>query len=77
MSDLSRIRKRAWVTRRAKYGPRGHNGTYTRCRRCERILALLIRLHEEAVLSEGQVARATGYDRITIRRLADEARAHE
>lgn len=28
--SLSAIRKRAWETRRAKYGPRGHCGSYSR-----------------------------------------------
>jgi hypothetical protein len=36
------------------------------------MLATLIRLHREGILSEGQVARATGLDRISIRKLADE-----
>lgn len=27
---ISAIRKRAWETRRAKYGPRGHCGSYSR-----------------------------------------------
>lgn len=28
--ELARIRKRAWETRRKKYGPRGHDGSYSR-----------------------------------------------
>lgn len=27
---ISEVRKQAWATRRAKYGERGHNGSYTR-----------------------------------------------
>ena len=75
--DLERTaaRHRAWQTRRAKYGERGHAGSYSRASRschCERMAALLIRLHREGVLSEGQVARATGLHRVEIRRRADE-----
>lgn len=29
-AELASIRARAWATRRAKYGARGHNGSYTR-----------------------------------------------
>jgi hypothetical protein len=41
---LSEIRRRAWQTRREKYGPRGNNGAYTRpCHcYCESMIALLI-----------------------------------
>lgn len=27
---LAAIRKKAWITRRKKYGKRGHNGSYSR-----------------------------------------------
>lgn len=40
----------------------------------KRMTDLLIRLHEEGTLSEGQVARATGLHRITVRKLADKYR---
>lgn len=40
----------------------------------QKMLALIIRLHVEEVLSEGQVQAATGLDRQEIRRLYDEAR---
>ena len=73
--SISDIRKRAWTTRRAKYGPQGHGGSYRRLHlNRDAMLALIIRLHNEAVLSEGQVARATGLDRLTIRKLEDEGR---
>ena len=36
------------------------------------LLDLAIRLHVEGVLSEGQVAAASGLDRVEIRRRADE-----
>lgn len=29
-AELADIRARAWATRRAKYGPQGHNGSYSR-----------------------------------------------
>lgn len=74
---MTDARRKAWITRRLKYGPHGHGGTYSRasnaCARCERLLPLIIRLHNEGTLSEGQVAMATGMHRIEIRRLADEA----
>lgn len=35
------------------------------------LLSLVIRLHREGVLSEGQVATATGLGRVEVRRLAD------
>lgn len=41
----------------------------------EGMLALIIRLHVEEALSEGQVAAATKLDRPEIRRLADDVRA--
>lgn len=75
--DYSEVRRRAWATRRAKYGPRGHGGAYRQaalCPNCDRMRDLLIRLHNEDVLSEGQVAKATGMDRIDLRRRADALR---
>lgn len=75
-SDLSAARKRAWETRRAKYGPRGHGSSYSRPmpshEQYDRMLRLIIELHIDAVLSEGQVAKATGLDRVTIRTMADD-----
>lgn len=29
-NEMSEIRKQAWATRRAKYGERGHSGSYSR-----------------------------------------------
>lgn len=73
---ISEKRKRAWQTRRQKYGQHGHNGTYTRnpgpCTDCERMRAYLVRLHAEGVLSEGQAAKATGMYRVDLRAAADE-----
>lgn len=74
--SISDIRKRAWKTRREMYGHLGHNGSYSRnpgpCAACDRMRALLVRLHVEGTLSEGQVAKATGMHRIDVRKAADE-----
>lgn len=74
-TDLSAVRRKAWETRRARYGASGHAGAYTRGPNGSDpagMLSLIIRLLAEGALSEGQVARATGLDRITIRKLGDE-----
>ncbi len=73
MGDLSAVRARAWETRRARYGQRGHAGSYSRNTAERGALGLVIRLMTEGVLSEGQVARATKLDRVTIRAMADAA----
>lgn len=69
-------RAQAWKTRRERYGPADHNGSYCRtpgsCLHCERMTTLLIDLYRTGEVSEGQVARATGLHRIEIRRRADE-----
>lgn len=76
--DLKEVRRRAWATRRRKYGPQGHAGSYGRgvrvIGRIKRMEDALILLYDDAVLSEGQVAKITGIDRITIRTRADELR---
>jgi len=79
MSDLKITRNKAWETRRQKYGPRGHAGSYLRSPVRSAalpdtwgMLNLIVRLHAEGSLSEGQVAKATGYDRVEVRRLQDE-----
>lgn len=71
--DLSKVRRAAWETRRQTYGPQGHSGAYSRgpTQAGAGALDLVIRLHAEGVLSEGQVAAATGLDRLEIRRRAD------
>lgn len=72
--NLRKARVAAWKTRRAKYGPAGHNGGYSRpCTHCSGAVALVIRLHNEGTLSEGQVAKALNLDRVAVRKLADEA----
>lgn len=75
----SDIRKRAWKTRREKFGDKGHAGYYStysggRLDR-EKFLSMqgaLIRLWREGVLSEGQVSKAIGLDRVSCRQLASE-----
>jgi len=76
-ADLTEVRKRAWETRRARYGSRGHSGAYLtgrRCPRCASMEAMLIQLHAEGVLSEGQVSKATDLGRVEIRREVDRLR---
>lgn len=72
----SDARKRGWETRRKKYGGTGHaRGAYGHGGdHVVSMQALLIRLHEEGVLSEGQVAKATGLHRVTVRKMADDYR---
>ncbi len=75
--ELSEVRKRAWETRRVKYGPKGHSGAYSRfttCSRCERMESLLCQLRNEGLLTEGQIAKATGLHRIRIREICDDLR---
>lgn len=70
---MSAARHEAWKTRRAKYGASGHAGSYTRPTSAlgRRALALVIRLHREATLSEGQCCKALDLDRVEFRRLCD------
>ncbi len=66
-------RAKAWQTRRAKYGDRGHAGAYRRPTDSlgRRALALVIRLHHEETLSEGQCCKALDLDRVAFRELVD------
>jgi hypothetical protein len=62
-------------------------GTAARCRQCHNAfqlmqkragagaLRLVVQMHVEGTLSEGQVSAATGMDRVEVRRRADKARA--
>lgn len=71
-------RKRAWETRRAKYGPAGHAGTYRTCGSRvvndlgRRALAFVLQLYANGELSEGQCAKALRIDRVSFRVLVDE-----
>lgn len=76
-AEASAARQRSWETRRAKYGPAGHAGYYSRPAtrpdtRLGRLVALLI---DDEILTEGQVARIIECDRIAVRRIADEGAA--
>ncbi len=65
----------------------GVNGKASRCRRCHNAyqlmhkragagaLRLVVQMHVDGTLSEGQVTAATGLDRVEVRRLADKAAA--
>jgi hypothetical protein len=72
MKNLSEVRKKAWESRRAKYGQGGHRG-YRKRLNVEGMIALIIKLHKEEVLTEGQAARATGMHRIEIRKRVQES----
>lgn len=76
--SISEVRKRAWATRRKKYGKYGHAGAYKRglagedavaLQRCRELIA---KLHNEGILTEGQAAKATGLYRIDLRKLCDD-----
>lgn len=76
----SDARARAWATRKAKYGPRGHSGSYTRRPPLgeglvRRALQLIVRLHLHGVISEGQCCNALNVGRIEWRTLVDAERA--
>ena len=76
-NKLKEARRKAWETRRAKYGAKGHNGYWKRniqpwSGRIQRMEDALIRLYGEAILSEGQVSSITGLGRIECRRRAQE-----
>jgi phage FluMu protein Com len=73
--DLAITRAKAWATRRARYGASGHAGAYARssvrCPHCKALADFIIRLHSEGTLSEGQAARVTRFDRVTVRKMTD------
>lgn len=66
-------REKAWNTRREKYGERGHASAYRRPtnRTGALALSLVVRLHREGALSEGQCCKALEMDRIDFRHLCD------
>lgn len=86
IETVADVRRRAWKTRREKYGPRGHAGYCPQLRpvysapwhaRMRSMEAMLIKLYRQGVLSEGQVSKATGLDRISCRDLALQQAAQE
>jgi len=71
-------RRRAWETRRKKYGQQGHKGSYSRFQNCScteiaktATEAEVLKLLQDGVLSEGQAASILGIDRIELRIKAD------
>ena len=74
-TDLTEARHRAWRTRRARYGAKGHAGAYSRSHAARTALdaarRMIARLHVEGVLSEGQASKACGMGRVAFRRLVD------
>lgn len=71
---VSDVRRKAWQTRRAKYGKCGHGSSYSRPPSSlgRHALALIFRLHDEMVLSEGQCCKALNLERVEFRTLRDE-----
>lgn len=75
--NAAAVRAKAWKTRRKKYGKHGHSGVYRSMpgelwhAKYKTCVAFLCRLYSEGTLSEGQVAKVTGLDRVTIRKIAD------
>lgn len=67
-------RARAWATRRAKYGEHGHAGGYRRPADPigRRALALVVSLHLQEALSEGQCCAALNLDRVSFREIVDD-----
>ena len=83
---IANVRKRAWETRRKKYGARGHSGAYGAFRpiytmpwhsRMRTMQNALIWLYRGGVISEGQTMKMTGLDRISVRELAIQQGAPE
>lgn len=71
-------RSKAWATRREKYGPSGHGGYYcarnsVRCSDCK-ARAMIVKLYADGTLSEGQASKATGLDRVALRKEAEKWR---
>lgn len=69
--NIADVRKAAWATRRAKYGPAGHASSYARGPLGTRAMRFLASMVADGTLSEGQVCQATGVDRVALRRLVD------
>lgn len=72
-ADIKDVRRRAWETRRKKYGVRGHRGTYTRggmCGSCERMREAIAALYNADVISEGRALSLTGLSQASFRYIA-------
>lgn len=75
--SLSDIRKKAWVTRRQKYGSRGNRGSYLCCKsrhcdRCNGAMGLIVKMHNADLLSEGQICAALKMGRVDFRIIRDD-----
>lgn len=71
-------RAKAWKTRRAKYGEKGHDGAYQRpCPHCHDMRMAIASLCAEEILSEGQASKLTGLDRVELRKMMDDATMKE
>jgi hypothetical protein len=77
--DLSEVRRRAWATRREKYGVKGHSGAYYRPTdsSVEPMRRLIAKLTNEGIISEGQGSKVTGLYRIQYRDLCIKVRDEE
>lgn len=73
-------KEQAWRTRKLRYGPSGTSRPYK-----PRMFAydgnhplnrLIAVVHGEDMLTESQIARITGMDRVEVRRAEDLGRAH-
>lgn len=76
--DASDPRARAWSTRRERYGQQGHSHVAYSSRGPGKTIGMLalklvIRLHREGTLSEGQCCKALDLDRVHFRTLVDGA----
>ena len=77
MAAIERIARDAGVPPTTVYGW-WRRGSVPEWRiKSQRMQNMLIRLYNDEVLSEGQVARVTGLDRIAIRMRADELRSRK
>ena len=82
-AEISAARRAGWETRRKKYGPRGHNSSYTRppinlseaVRSDVQLARMIAYCLADGLLSEGQVAKIIEMDRLKIRRLRDDGLA--
>lgn len=78
-ASRTETRRKAWETRRERYGESGHGSAYARWSHSpvgQRAIALVIRLHNEGTLSEGQCCQALSLERVEFRKLVDDG-AHD
>ena len=78
MTPAKETRAKAWATRRAKYGPRGHHPLAYNCHKdwdvkC-RAMDWICELHDNGVLSEGQCSKRLNMERVAFRIMVDDWR---